>query len=230
MRRAFNLGHQSTPRKVQQVPKFPRLDEKENVRQGFIEQGQHEALCKHSAGELWLRTLLALGYTYGIRKGELLNLRCSQVDLADRVIRLHKTKNGKPRHAVLTSECFTLVQACMMGKAADDYLFTYKNGDHVRDFRKPWARITKAAGVLDLLFHDLRRSGVRGMVRSGISQHVAMKISGHETESTFRRYDIGDDKDLIEAARLIELRQKEQKQAMIEKPTQNLHNSPSLPS
>jgi len=70
LRRAFNLGYQSTPRKVQQVPKFPRLDEKQNVRQGFIEEPQYRELCKHAAGELWLRTLLALGYTYGIRKGE----------------------------------------------------------------------------------------------------------------------------------------------------------------
>jgi hypothetical protein len=68
------------------------------------------------------------------------------------------------------------------------------------------------------------------MVRSGISQHVAMKISGHETESTFRRHDIGDDKDLVEAARLIELRHKEKKQAMIRKPSQNDYNWSSFPS
>jgi integrase len=221
LRHAFYLGYKCTPRKIQQVPVFPMQKEKGNERQGFVEQSEYDALCKQAGGELWLRTLLALAYTYGIRKGELLNLRCSQVDLAGHVLRLHKTKNGKPRHAVLTTECFTLVQACMMGKAADDYLFTYPNGDRVRDFRKPWARITKAAGVPNLLFHDLRRSGVRGMVRSGISQHVAMKISGHETESTFRRYDIGDDKDLIEAARLIELRQTEQRQAASE----NMHKT-----
>jgi len=212
-----------------QVPVFPHLRE-DNVRQGFIERAQYDALCKQTTGALWLRTLLALGYTYGIRKGELLSLRCSQVDLADRVLRLHETKSGKPRHGVLTEECFTLVQACIMGKAADDYLFTYPNGDRVRDFRKPWAKITKAAGVPDLLFHDLRRSGVRGLRQSGISQSVAMKISGHETESTFRRYDIVDDTDLREATRLIELRQKHEKQAMDRKPAQNMHNPPTIPS
>ena len=143
--------------------------------------------------------------------------------------RNHHTRHhpGKLPHAVLTAECLILV---MMNKKADDFLFTYPNGDRVRDFRKPWARITKAAGGPNRFFHDLRRSGVRGIVRSGISQHVAMMISGHETESTFRRHDIGDDKDLVEVARLIQLRHKEQKQAMIRKPSQNDYNWPSFPS
>jgi integrase len=52
-----------------------------------------------------------------------------------------------------------------------------------------------------MTFHDLRRSGVRNLIRAGVSRDVARKISGHETDSVFSRYNITSPQDLNEAAR-----------------------------
>ena len=41
-------------------------------------------------------------------------------------------------------------------------------------------------------------------MRSGVTEHVAMKITGHKTRSVFLRYDIVDERDLIDAAKKIE--------------------------
>ena len=58
-------------------------------------------------------------------------------------------------------------------------------------------------GLPELHFHDLRRSAVRNFVRAGVPQHVAMRITGHQTASMFRRYDIVDERDIAEAGEKI---------------------------
>jgi hypothetical protein len=63
----------------------------------------------------------------------------------------------------------------------------------------------KAAKV-SVLLHDFRRSAVRNMTRAGVSRDVAKKISGHQTDSIFSRYNICDENDLADAAAMIQSR------------------------
>lgn len=238
LRRAFYLAYRSRPRKVFEVPNFRLLNEKD-ARAGFVTYEQYDQLVR-SCDELWMRAVIAAGYSFGFRLGELLNLRVCQTDLLARTIRLEPgtTKNRRAREIKMTEEVHKLISACVFEKNADDFVFTRENGKPIRDFRWDWWRLCVRAGLGQLscrqcskissdeavrrcpecgvllrycgtIFHDFRRSAVRNMIRSGISRSVAMRISGHETESVFERYNIGSEEDLTDAARRIEDRRKE---------------------
>lgn len=95
------------------------------------------------------------------------------------------------------------VELCCNGRAPDAHVFTWPGGRRILDFRAAWAKATAAAKVPGLLFHDLRRSAARRMVRAGLPVATAMKITGHLTRQVFDSYDVSGDADLLEAAKLL---------------------------
>lgn len=212
LKRAFNLGRISTPPKVARVPYIPMLKE-DNVRKGFFE---HDAFLKIRAAmpEFWARLAATFAYFTGCRKGEILPLRWEQVDLLERVARLEPgtTKNDEPRVIPLASDLYEMLA---MQKAIRDrdypacpWVFC-RDGKPITawDLRDAWERACKAAGFVNeagkptKLFHDLRRTGVRNLIRTGVPERVAMNISGHKTRAVFDRYNIVSEADLHEAVR-----------------------------
>src|SRR5205807_638117 len=79
-------------------------------------------------------------------------------------------------------------------------------------FGKQWRRACVKAGLgrpvknekgvlvyVGKHFHDLRRTAARNMIRAGVPQSIAMRITGHATDAMFHRYDITDNRDKVAA-------------------------------
>jgi integrase len=204
LKRMVRLACQATPPRVPSVPHFLHLKEN-NVRQGFVTPEQFArlvAICP----DLWLRAMLETAYSYGWRVSELLSLRVGQVNLTAHTIRLDPgtTKNLEGREVTIESGALLqLLRHCVEGKQPEDHVFT--RGDKpIRDFRKSWSNLCTAAGVPDLLFHDLRRSAARNLRAAGVPEEIIMRIAGWKTSGVFKRYAIVNQADVRAALQQLE--------------------------
>ena len=201
-------------RKLTHLPLLERPKEGP-AREGFFELEQYESVRRHLPEDL--RVAVQIAYTFGWRtQSEILPLERRHVDLEAGTLRLDPgmTKNRDGRIVYLTPELKSaLARQLERVKALERQLgrivpciFPHRGkgqraGRVRRDFRKAWATACKEASVPGRYRHDFRRTAVRNMERRGVPRSVAMKITGHKTESVYRRYAIVSDADLREAAR-----------------------------
>jgi integrase len=160
-----------------------------------------------------IRPVITFAYYTGCRKGEILTLQWPEVDLSERVVRLEpgETKNDEARTIPLAPELYEVL--AIQKETRDQYfqkspwVFS-RAGERIREFRGAWEAACKAAGLVKAdggpakLFHDLRRTGVRNLIRAGVPERVAIMISGHKTRAVFDRYNIVSESDLEAARRL----------------------------
>lgn len=199
LRRMFSLAVRSG--RLTWRPTIQLLDESDNVREGFFEPSDFEAVCKHLQSDLAEAATFA--YFTGWRRGEVVSLEWKRVTLgADRgtiLLPPARSKNKKPRVVVLTGELLALLRKRSDARQlACPYVF-HRQGKALRDFRTSWRNACEAAGFAGRLFHDLRRSAVRNMIRAQVPEKVAMCVSGHETRSVFDRYNIVSEDDIAAA-------------------------------
>jgi integrase len=204
LRKMMNLARREG--KLALSPFFPMLKE-DNVRTGFVTIEQfvklRQAMPKH------LRPLITFLYFTGCRIGAALAITWSQMEFEKGRFQLRiesrQTKNEEPILLPLPLELNEILQKVPReGRVFD-----------ARNLRKSFQAACVKVGLgvktgpkvwqyKGLLIHDFRRSGVRNLIRSGVPRRIAMKISGHLTESTFERYNIVDSTDLHEAMAKVE--------------------------
>jgi integrase len=226
LKRMFRLAVKCTPPKVAMIPFIPMLRES-NVRKGFFEY--HEYVSLKDALPTEIKPIVTFAFHSGWRKNEILGLTWDKVDLKQGTVCLDpgETKNEEGRTLYLNEELMEEMKVLQRNRNLGCPYVFHRNGVPIRDFRGAWDTACIKAGLYEVLkddqgkpvvikdkkgneemvkistkiFHDFRRTAIRDMVRSGVSERVAMSISGHKTRSVFDRYNIVSDRDLKEAAR-----------------------------
>jgi integrase len=209
LKRMFTLGMRGG--RVIHRPYFPPLKLR-NTRSGFFEEPELRAVLAHLPDHL--RSLVKFLHVTGWRVGEVKPLTWRQVDLQAGVVRLEPgtTKNDEGRtfpfaehdvlNAIIHAERERTTALEREGGRIIPFVF-HRNGKPIRSFLDAWRHACKKAGVPGRIVHDLRRTAVRNLERAGVPRSVAMKLTGHKTESVYRRYAIVCEADLSQAVRRI---------------------------
>jgi integrase len=208
IKRAYSLGIQK--KIVSDRPHISLLSE-DNVRQGFFEREQFDSILKRLW--TWNQPPAEFAYITGWRKQEVLTLKWPQVDFQAGNVRLEPgtTKNREARQFPFTSELRRILegQRAKADALKKDGIITpwvffregnKRRGRQIGDFKKDWNSACISAGLPGKIFHDFRRTAVRNLVRAGVPEQVAMKMTGHKTRSVFERYNIVSEGDLKDAA------------------------------
>ena len=133
----------------------------------------------------FMKTLLIVAIETGMRRGEILGLRWSDISHNRRVITLTMTKNGSGREVPLSQRAFdALTEWRTQADVDQPRVFPMAPGS----LEQAWYRLLLRANVKGLRFHDLRHEGVSRLFERGLNVIEVSSISGHKELRMLKRY------------------------------------------
>ena len=139
-----------------------------------------------------LRSIIQFAIQTGMRRGELMGLSWTDIDLPNRKAYLHDTKNGDPRQVPLTKDAVAILSALTKdesGKVFPMSLVALRiQFERVCLFAKKQYTGNGTNPFEDLRFHDLRHEALSRLSDAGLNVIELSHISGHRTLSMLKRY------------------------------------------
>lgn len=137
--------------------------------------------------------------TTAARRGEVLNLKWTDIHLEDSIAVLPKTKNGRARSLPLVADVkASLIAAKKVRPLKADYVFfDPKDPTRTKNIDTVWRACREAAGLLNdrddpldrVVLHTTRHSAVTRMLKGGANLAQAAAVSGHQTLAMLKRYE-----------------------------------------
>ena len=157
-----------------------------------LSKSRQEKVWQPAVAATWLMILT------GWRRGEVLGLRWSEVDLPRRTARLVDTKTGASLRPLSIAACGVIQSQPMIG----DIVFASRSGaTSIVGYRKMWLRIAKLGDLpADVTPHVLRHSFASLAADLGYNEPTIASLLGHKTHSITSRYMHSADVVLVAAA------------------------------
>jgi integrase len=118
-----------------------------------------------------------------LRKGALLSLTWSNVDLQEGSLRIPKGPRNKKRPPLIWMTNRLYADLIKLWEKSDKNPKSKIFGG-IKDFKKAYEHVCELAGVEDLHIHDWKHGYVTDMAEAGIEERLAMRAAGHVNAET----------------------------------------------
>jgi integrase len=140
-----------------------------------------------------LRPMVLLALNTGLRRGEMLGLTWSAVDLGAKMLTVTAAtaKSGHTRRVPLNSEATSVLKAWRVRQknpSPNAIVFPGLDGKRMSHIYTSWTSLTKAAGLSNFRLHDCRHHFASRLVQAGIDLYTVKELMGHSEIAMTERY------------------------------------------
>ena len=144
-----------------------------------------------AASPPWLQEIIVFALHTGMRRGEILTLQWSHVDLVRRTLTILEQKNGARDTLPVNATAMAVLQArAAVRTSSTDAVFVNEAG-HPRDARnllRSFYPAMRKAGIVRFRFHDLRHTFATRLIQAGVDVYTVQKLGRWKTISMVLRY------------------------------------------
>ncbi len=186
---------------IERRPKFPPCLKEATPRQGFFEHPHYLSIRGHLVD--WAQDVLDFAYYTGWRRTEIIWLTWTEVFEDEIRLSPERSKNNEGRPRPIWGAIALVMERRRRARRMDCPYVFHRDGTKIATatWQRHWSKARKAAGLPNALLHDCRRTAVRNLIRAGVPERIAMQMTGHKTRAVFDRYNIVDERDLIDASK-----------------------------
>lgn len=162
--------------------------EENNKLERILTPEEEERLLACSAPHL--RPIVLCALNTGMRKGEILSLKWSNVDLENNIITIEptNTKSKKTKKLFINSVLRGILLEQKLKGGGSEHVFLGSDGNPIKKLRTSFEKACSRANIKGLRFHDLRHTAATRMIESGANIVAVSRILGHSTLSMTMRY------------------------------------------
>lgn len=159
-----------------------------NSRVRYLSDAEEKRLRPACNPDFWLKVEFA--YLSGLRQMEQFTLTRSELDFQARVITVRESKHGDSRTVPMTKRLLEILEQQLATHSSDWVFPGRKAGTHFTGAGAIHGlkTVSKAAGINDLTWHDLRHTFCSRLAMAGHSTETIRQLAGHKSSTVTQRY------------------------------------------